>query len=64
MSQLDMSISFNNVIALVICFYIFLHYVVVLFWYNQKLRLLSEEELLIQFNEIDNSIILKKILKM
>nr|YP_004940448.1 ATP synthase F0 subunit 8 [Clava multicornis]AER54457.1 ATP synthase F0 subunit 8 [Clava multicornis] len=67
MSQLDISISFSHLIGLVICFYIFLHYVSILlvrFWYNQKLRSLDYEELNIELNKLDNSIFIKRILKL
>lgn len=67
MSQLDISISFSQLVGLLFCFYIFLHYVIVLtvrYWYNKKLRSLSEEELSKEWVKIDNSIIIKRILKL
>ena len=67
MSQLDISISFSQLIGLLFCFYMFLHYVIVLvvrYWYNKKLRSLSEEELSKEWVKIDNSIIIKRILKL
>nr|ALO20633.1 ATP synthase F0 subunit 8 [Melicertum octocostatum] len=67
MSQLDVSISFSHLCGLIICFYVFIHYVTIIliqFWYNQKLRSLSEEELMIQLEKLDNTVVLKRILKL
>ena len=67
MSQLDISISFSHLCGLIFCFYVFLHYITVVlikFWYNQKLRSLNHEELSIQLNKIDNTIFIKRILKL
>nr|CUS58602.1 TPA: ATP synthase F0 subunit 8 [Podocoryna carnea] len=67
MSQLDISISFSHLIGLVICFYIFIHYVSVLlirFWYNQKLRSLDYEDLSVELKKLDDTIFIKRILKL
>lgn len=67
MSQLDISISFSQIIGLLFCFYLFLHYVIILMvqhWYNKKLRSLSEEDFDKEWAKIDNSIIIKRILKL
>nr|ALO20672.1 ATP synthase F0 subunit 8 [Catablema vesicarium] len=67
MSQLDVSISFSHLLGLIFCFYIFLHYVTILlvqFWYNQKLRSLDHEELSIQLEKLDNTVLIKRILKL
>nr|ALO20646.1 ATP synthase F0 subunit 8 [Ptychogena lactea] len=67
MSQLDVSISFSHLCGLILCFYIFTHYITILliqFWYNKKLRSLGEEELMEQLEKLDKTIILKRILKL
>lgn len=67
MSQLDISISFSHLIGFLFCFYIFIHYVIVIviqYWYNEKLRNLSQDELVQELAKIDNSIVIKRILKL
>lgn len=67
MSQLDVSISFSHLFGLILCFYIFIHYVAITliqFWYNQKLRFLSDDELSNELNKLDKTVILKKILQL
>nr|YP_009905961.1 ATP synthase F0 subunit 8 [Spirocodon saltatrix]QLH56854.1 ATP synthase F0 subunit 8 [Spirocodon saltatrix] len=67
MSQLDISISFSQIIGLLFCFYIFIHYIVVLtiqFWYNKKLRSLGFEDFNLECEKLDNSILIKRILKL
>lgn len=67
MSQLDTSISFSHFFGLILCFYVFLHYITIIlikFWYNQKLRSLEQEELEKQLEKLDNSILIKRILKL
>lgn len=67
MSQLDLSISFSHLLGLIMCFYIFLHYATVLmiqYWYNNKLRSFEKDEMKKEIEEIEKSIILKKILKL
>jgi len=67
MSQLDISISFSHLIGLLICFYIFIHYIMIIviqYWYNEKLRNLSQDELVQELTKIDNSILIKRILKL
>ena len=67
MSQLDISISFSHLIGFLLCFYIFIHYVMIIviqYWYNEKLRNLSQDELAKELTKIDNSILIKRILKL
>lgn len=67
MSQLDVSISFSNLIGLLFCFSIFIYFVVIItvqYWYNNKLRNLNSEELSKKLIKIDNSVIIKRILKL
>lgn len=67
MSQLDVSISFSHLIVFLVCFYIFLHYItisLIKYWYNQKLRSLEYEELSKELKRLDNTIFIKKILKL
>ena len=67
MSQLDLSISFSHLLGLIVCFYVFLHYTTILiiqYWYNNKLRLFEEDEMKKEIEEIEKSLILKKILKL
>lgn len=67
MSQLDVSISFSNLIGLLFCFFVFIYFVVVItvqYWYNNKLRNLSSGELSKELIKIDNSVIIKRILKL
>nr|AER54597.1 ATP synthase F0 subunit 8 [Nemopsis bachei] len=67
MSQLDVSITFSHFFVFAFCFYVFLHYITVFlikFWYNQKLRSLEHEELSLQLKKIDNTIFIKRILKL
>jgi len=67
MSQLDISISFSHLIGLLLCFYVFIHYIMVLviqYWYNEKLRNLNQDELVQELSKIDNSILIKRILKL
>lgn len=66
MSQLDVTISFSQLIGLIFFLYIFFYYVVILviqYWYNDKLRNLSSQDLNKEFKKLDNTIILKRILK-
>lgn len=67
MSQLDISISFSHLFGLLLCFYVFIHYIsvnLIQYWYNSKLRSLNYEELSIELEELDNTIIIKRILKL
>jgi hypothetical protein len=67
MSQLDFSITFPHFFGFLFCFYIFTHYLVVVlvrFWYNQKLRDLTEDELAEELKRVDNSVFIKRILKL
>ena len=67
MSQLDVSISFSNLIGLLFCFSLFIYFVIVItvqYWYNEKLRNMNQEELSKELIKIDNSIIIKRILKL
>nr|ALO20620.1 ATP synthase F0 subunit 8 [Rathkea octopunctata] len=67
MSQLDFSITFTHFFGFLFCFYIFTHYLVVVlvrFWYNQKLRDLTGDELTEELKRVDNSVFIKRILKL
>jgi len=66
MSQLDVSISFNHLISLLFVFYLFIYYVsyiLIYYWYNIKFRNLRSNILNIDTQFLDNSLLLKKILK-
>lgn len=67
MSQLDVSITFSHLVIFLICFYIFLHFItisLIKYWYNQKLRSLEYEELTKELSKLDNTIFIKRILKL
>ena len=67
MSQLDISISFSHLFGLLFCFYLFIHYIsinLIQYWYNNKLRSLSHEDLSLELKELDNTVIIKRILKL
>lgn len=66
MSQLDVSISFSQLIGLLLVFYIFMYFLIginIRYVYNKKLRLLSDENFVNESLKSDKSLILKKILK-
>nr|WJJ70016.1 ATP synthase F0 subunit 8 [Physonectae sp.] len=65
MSQLDMSISFYHIIGLILCFYIFIHLVLIIltkYLYNKKIRL-NNIDLKIFLSNKDNINFIKRILK-
>lgn len=67
MSQLDISISFSQIVGLLFCFYVFTYYIILLitqYWYNNKLRFISEDDLKENLEKIDNNLIIKRILKL
>nr|ALO20825.1 ATP synthase F0 subunit 8 [Eudendrium capillare] len=67
MSQLDISISFSHLISLLFVFYLFIYYVTYLliyYWYNLKFRFLKDKALDVNMENFDNSVLLKKILKL
>lgn len=66
MSQLDISIFYSHLFALLMTFYIFSHFAVLIitnYYYNNKLRNLESESELIKIEEVNNINTLIKILE-
>lgn len=65
MSQLDFSITFSHFMGFTVCFYVFSHSMVTMltqFWYNQKVRALTEASTERPVERVENSVFLKRIL--
>lgn len=66
MSQLDLSIFYSHLFALLLTFYIFSHFAVLIlttYYYNNKLRDLESDQELIEMEKISNVNTLIKILE-
>lgn len=66
MSQLDISIFYSHLFALLLTFYIFSHFIVLILtthYHNEKLRNLESESESIKVENVNNVITLMKILE-
>nr|UAV89293.1 ATP synthase F0 subunit 8 [Cladonema multiramosum] len=67
MSQLDISISFSQLIGLLFCFYFFIFYIInilITYFYNRRIRELELEKSKVFHKEESKSIlVLREILK-
>lgn len=66
MSQLDISIFYSHLFGLLLILYIFAHFVVIIltnYYYNNKLRNLSSDELKLDSSEVNKLNTLIKILE-
>lgn len=67
MSQLDITISFSQLIGLLIVFYFFIYYIISIvlqYWYNKYLRINEINEVKESLYKEESSVeILKRILK-
>lgn len=66
MSQLDISIFYSHLFALLLTFYIFSHFIVLVlstYYFNDKLRNLESESESIKVENVNNVVTLMKILE-